>query len=200
MQYIHFTNKGYLGSILKKGILPKENDHGFGILCYPLMKVPFRSPVVEDESLDEFLAAADRWNNTLSIEQSWELVGASGLRQHKKTVVGVIFEMDLHHWPLKIHIDIRHFLAEKFAYNLHKHQNEGITYGTSGSSLLEVIQRIKSKRYVLEGKFKVDTEKNLLELIKMFKNAGGGLYGAHSFDCMISKPIKKESFKRFIEF
>lgn len=108
-------------------------------------------------------------------------------------------ELRNEHWPIIVFIDIHHQIANKFGEFLNESSLPGIQYA-SGNTLSEVVNSIKSPRFVLEGAFTVSSEKDLMELMEIFQKAGGGIWGAHSFDCMIHSGIAADSIVKVIEF
>ncbi len=135
----------------------------------------------------------------LSNDERWEAIGALGLRQNKKEVVGIKIKLPNSYWPIKVFIDIQNEIARKFGDLLDKYESDGIEYGT-GSTLSEVVNEIESSRYVLEGAFLVKSKIDLVELMNRFEEAGGGIWDAHSFDCMVESNITPELILKSKEF
>lgn len=70
MEFIHFINKSTLDSIKNKGLQTESHYQGFGIFIYPLMKIDFKAPN------EKFALEEREMNFNLSIEESWEGIGA----------------------------------------------------------------------------------------------------------------------------
>lgn len=213
MKFIHFIGAALKKKVLDEGIFlrpnyRKINEESTGIFVYPLIRIPFKAPVTEDayDDIDDYLAFKKEeqlLNESLTIEESWEVIGASRARKsHKrvKKVVGIIFEIEPKHWPLTVFIDIRAFLANEFAHILSNNPNKGIVYRGYKNSLLETVKRIEHKNYVLSSApFTVNTEDDLLDLINKLKLAGGGIWKEDSFECMLTENVSSKNIKQIIK-
>ncbi len=118
----------------------------------------------------------------------------------KKTVYGIKAELADSFWPLKVFIDIQDQIANEFGELLDEVNSSGIKYSIGDINLAQVVNRIESTQFVLEGAFIVNSENDLKELLEIFQKAGGGIWGAHSFDCMIESDIPAKSLKKIREF
>lgn len=194
MIFTHFTDSRNVKSIRKQGIKPHENYHGFGILLYPDINLDFRFLTSDVEVMNE-----EKFLNELDMDRKWEVNGALGLRQEGKNVTAIKLKSCEAFWPMKVFIDLPNGIAIEFQKNLDGIQSDDIQYlGTQ--SLAMTIANIKYERYVLESKFRVNTEEGLKEIIDCFIRAEGGLRGAHSFDCMIETDIESGIIEQFIEY
>jgi len=182
MNFIHFIDSSTLDLVRAKGILVNECYRGKGILVYPDRDINFKTFSSEAEQLlnEEKL-------NELSNDQKWEIIGSLGLKQNGKIVLPVKVRLSDFHWPIKVFIDIHDQVAERFAELLKG--NKGIRYD-SIYSLSQVINNIKSKNFMIEGKFTVASEVDLTNLVSYFLQSNGGIWGAHSLDCMIESDIQ----------
>lgn len=209
MKFIHFINAETSEHVLGRGIElspnhRKINETSSGIFCYPLIKIPFKTPVEEDnEYYIDFKKEEYLLNNSLSIEEAWEVVGALRVtrrNQKVKNVSGVIFEIDNMHWPITVFIDIGHQIGNKFAQILENSPNIDIIYNDHKNNLQETINNIESKRYVMaSAPFTVNTEIALLDLIDKLKLAGGGIWKEDSFECMLTKNVSEKRIAKIIE-
>lgn len=195
MDFIHFIDKSKLDSVLKNGIKINDSYRGKGILIYPNREISFKTYSTEVELVED-----EKLSNRLSTDKKWENIGALGLRQNGKTVCGIKAELADSCWPLKVFIDIQDKIAKKFGELLDEIDLAGIKYSTGDTTLTQVVNRVDSYRFVLEGSFIVNSENNLKELIEIFQKAGGGIWGAHSFDCLTESDIPAKSLKEIIEF
>ncbi|MGH1383528.1 hypothetical protein [Kordia sp.] len=193
MDFIHFIDKSKLNLVLKNGIKVTDCYRGKGILIYPNKEISFKTYSSEPELIKD-----EKLSNKLSIDKKWEKIGALGLRQNGKTVYGIKVEVPNSCWPLKVFINIQHQIAKEFGKLLDEIDASGIKYLT-GETLTEVINRIKSPQFTLEGLFIINSENDLKEFIEIFQKAGGGIWSAHSFDCMIQSDISAKSVKEIIE-
>lgn len=212
MQFIYFIGAALKKKVLAEGIHVRPNrreinQDSTGIFCYPLVKIPFRVPVLEAdyEDVNNYLAFKKEeqlLNESLTMEEAWEVVGASRARKHAKRVkkvIGVIFEPEPKHWPMTVFIDIRHFWAPVFAQLLFDSPSKGITFRGYKNSLLELVKKLEYKRYVIaSAPFTVDTEEDLLNLIGKFKLSGGGIWKEDSFECMLTESVSSQSIKQII--
>ena len=194
MKFILFTDKKKLDSILENGIQVNDCYRGKGILVYPEIDIQFRAPNSESEFINE-----EKEVNKISIYEKWEAIGALGLKQNGKSICALKVELTDKHWPLKVFIDIRHQIAKEFGELLDKNELPGVKYST-GDKLSEIIQTIESKRFVLESSFIVNTEKDLRQLIEIFQKSGGGVWGAHSLDCIVESDIPANSIDETINY
>lgn len=194
MNFIHFIDKSRLDSVLKNGIIVNDCYRGNGILIYPENEINFRNYSSEQEMIE-----SEKQSNMLALNEKWERIGALGLRQNKKEVIGIKVQSSNSYWPIEVFIDIKHEIASEFGKLLDEKAVGGIKYST-GDTLSDVIKRIESPRFVLEGSFIVEAENDLKELMEIFQNAGGGIWRAHSFDCMIKTNISPESILEIIEY
>ncbi len=186
MRFIHFIDKLTTDFILKNGIKVDNCYRGKGILIYPEIEIQFRARSTEKEYLKE-----EKRVNKLMNNEKWEAIATLGLRQNKKQVTGIITEIAEFNWPLKVFIDVDASIASKFGKMIDEENISGIKYGAE-KSISEVIKGIESPRFVLEALFIVDSPSDLVKLIEMFSKSGGGIWGAHSFDCMIENDINPE--------
>ena len=186
MNFIHFIDKLNLNSVINNGIIVNDCYRGKGILIYPYKTIKFRTHDFEKELINK-----ERENNLLSIYEKWEIVGALKLRQDSKDVIGIKIKLPNSYWPIKVFINIHNHIIAKFTELLDKAKLDGIEY-LSNSTLSETRNKIQSSKYILEGVFLVKSNADLLELINLFERAGGGIWGAHSFDCMIEANIQPE--------
>lgn len=194
MDFIHFIDKSQLDSVLKNGIKTDDCYRGKGILVYPNGQILFKVNSTDAELIED-----EKISNKLSNDEKWEGIGALGLRQNDKEVLGIRIQIPDSCWPMKVFIDIQHDIAAEFGKLLDEKDVDGIQYST-GNTLTEVISQIESSRFVLEGSFIVKEEKDLKELMEIFQNAGGGIWGAHSFDCMIETQLYPNTILEVIEF
>ncbi|MDJ1493340.1 hypothetical protein QNI19_10400 [Cytophagaceae bacterium DM2B3-1] len=218
MKFIYFTGASQKAKVLEEGIFlrpnhRKINEESTGIFCYPLLRIPFKAPVIKEDydDINDYLAFKKEeqvLNESLTIEESWSVVDAPRVRKHDrraKKVIGVIFELEPKHWPITVFIDIQHFWANEFAQILLDKPNEGIVYGSifygrHKKSLLEVIKGIESERYVLcNAPFIVNTEENLLDFINKFQLTAGGIWKHDSFECMLTENVSSTSIKQIIK-
>ena len=214
MKFIHFIDANSSKKVLNEGLSLKPNRRKInldssGIFCYPLIKIPFKTPVLEKEyndDIQDYLALKKQeelLNNSLSIEEAWEVVGASRVtRRNPKVekVSGAIFEIDQNHWPLTVFINIRYSISNEFAEILENNPNEGIHFKGHENSLLKLIKSIRSKRYVLSSTpFAVNTEEDLIDLIDKLILAGGGIWGQDSFECMLIEKVSGKNIEKIIE-
>ena len=215
MKFIHFIDEKLEEKVLKEGILlsPNQreiNEHSTGIFCYPLIKTSFKIPVKKDDydhddiqGYLDFKKEEKLLNESLSIEEAWEVV--DGLRVKKRDenvqrIKGIIFELEAEHWPITVFINIRHFIANEFAQILHENPNSGIEFLGYKNSLLALIKRIESEKYVIaSAPFKVSTESDLLDLINKFQNAGGGIWKGDSFECMLITKVASGLIEKTVE-
>ncbi len=182
MNFIHFIDKSKLDSAIKNGIKVNECYRGKGILIYPDKEIRFKTHSTEPELLED-----EAHSNKLSNKEKWERIGALALRDRGRTVQAIKFQLSDSHWPMKVFIDLQSPIVKKFAELLN--ENKAIQY-VSDHSLFEVINNIQSEQYVLEGVFAVKSQIDLTTLVNIFIEADGGIWGAHSFDCMIESDIK----------
>lgn len=213
MKFIYFIDSALKKNVLTEGIFPrpnyrKINEESTGIFCYPLIKIPFKAPVTEDDydDPDDYLGFKEEeriLNESLTIEEAWEVVGASRARKGKKKVkqvAGVIFELETSHWPITVFINIRHSIAREFAQVLFDNPNKNIVYRGYKNSLLETVERIESRKYVIaSAPFTVTTENDLLDLINKFQIAGGGIWKEDSFECMTVKEVSNKQIQGIID-
>lgn len=193
MEFIHFVNKLTLDSIKNKGLRTKSHYQGFGIFIYPLIKIDFIAPN------EEFFVEEKEINSTLSVEESWEGIGASHIRQANEKVFGVVFNLSSEFWPLEINIDVRSQVSKKFASNFDKLKTDEVFY-QSKLNLTEVVENISAKKYTLEAKFNVISESGLRSLIECYKKFDGGIWSAMSVYCLITKNIEAKMIKRIVKF
>ena len=212
MQFIHFIDAALKQKVLKEG-LPlhpnhrKINKESSGIFCYPLIKLPFRAPVLEEDyGKEDYLAfkqTENLRNESLSMEEAWAVVGAPRVtrRDEKvKKVARVIFELEAQHWPITVFINIPNSIGKKFAQILEDKPNPNIVFDDYKNNLLKTVRRIESKRYVIvSAPFTVATEADLLDLIDRFQAVGGGLWQEDSFECMLTKTVSRKSLKNIVE-
>lgn len=209
MKFIHFIDADLKEKVLGEGIFlrpnyRKINEESSGIFCYPIINIPFKTPVLEDEyDYLTFKKEEDLLNESLSIEETWEFVGASRVTRRDpkvKKVSGVIFEIEQKHWPLTVFINIGHGIGNEFAQVLENNPAKGIFYGDE-NSLLKTIRKIESKRYVIvNAPFTVNKEVDLLDLINKLKSVGGGIWKEESFECMLTANVSRENIEKIIEF
>jgi len=213
MKFIHFIDAALKNKILNEGISlrpnhRKINKESTGIFCYPLIEIPFKAPVIEDDydNNDIYLALKKEeqiLNESLTIEEAWEVVGASRARRSNKKVkkvLGLIFELEFRHWPITVFINVQHFIANKFAQLLFDNPNKNIVYGGYKGSLLETVKKIEFKKYVIaSASFTVNTEVDLIDLINKFQLAGGGIWKEDSFECMLIDEISNEQIQQIIK-
>ncbi len=181
MKFIYFEEWNLKEKILAEGIHlrpnhRKINEESLGIFCYPMLKSPFKVPVAEDHyDYLAFKKEEEILNELFTIEESWEVVGASRVRKGNKNVLGVIFEMELKHWPITVFINIHSFLANEFGQILCDSPNVDIFYyGQNKNSFLEFIKIIELKNYLLQSvPFTVNTEDALLDLINILEEEFG---------------------------
>ena len=190
MNFIHYIDKAKLNSVLKNGIKVNDCYHGKGILIYPNKEIPF-----ETDSLDVDLVEDEKLSNSLSIHEKWEKIGALGLRQNGKTVCAVNIDLPSSCWPLKVFIDINHQIAKELGKLLDAPDLSNIKL-ISEDTLTEIVTSIESPRYILKGSFIINSEINLIKLMETFQKAGGGIWGAHSFDCMTESDIPFKSLTK----
>lgn len=195
MDFIHFLNKSKLDLVIKNGIKRDNCYRGNGILIYPNSNIPFKSfskdvELIEDEKLA----------NKLSNDKKWEKIGALGFRQERETVYGIKLKLTNSYYPLKVFIDIQSEIAREFGKLLDHVKFSGIKFSDGNTTLTKFINKISSSRFTFEAMFIVNSENDLKKLIELFKRAGGGIWGAHSFDCMIELDIPTDFFKEIIEF
>lgn len=192
MKFIHFIDKAILSSVLKNGIKVNDCYRGKGILIYPDKKIKFKVNRTEKEYLEE-----EKYVNKLSINEKWKFIGALELQQGDKEVVGLKIKLTDKHYPMKVFVDINEKVAEKFSQLLDEDKSNSIKYNST-ATFSEVIKKIKSRKYssnetyVLEGAFIVKSQTALIKLINYFEEAGGGIWEAHSLDCMIELDIEPE--------
>lgn len=194
MIFTHFTDSKTIKSIRKQGIIPHANYHGFGILLYPDIDLDFRFYSSDDEVLQE-----EKILNELEMDRKWEVIGALGLRREGKSATAIKLISSEAFWPMTVFINLHHGIAGEFQKNLDGNQSNDIQYlGTQ--TLAKTIANLTQDRYVLESKFRVNTEVGLKKLIDCFIKSEGGLRGAHSFDCMIETAIEPALIEQFIEY
>lgn len=212
MKFIYFADAALKEKILGEGIFlranqRKINEESTGIFCYPMIKVSFKAPVVKDdyEDIDEYLLFEKEeqiLNESLTIEEAWEVVGASRVKKDNKKAkktIGIIFELEERHWPITVFINIYHFIANEFARILADNTNGDIIYEGYNNSLLETIKRIEYKRYVIaNAPFTVMSEVALIDLINKFQQAGGGIWKEDSFECKTVKEISNNQIQEII--
>ncbi len=213
MKFIHFIDVDSKEIVLRDGLSLKPNHRNInqessGIFCYPLIKIPFKTPVLEKEyeNINDFLELKkeeELLNTSLSIEESWEVIGASRVTRRDpkvKKVSAVIFELSENHWPLTVYINISHSIGNEFAQLLETDQNEGIVFTGYENNLLKLVKNIRSEKYVLaSAPFTIDTENNLLKLIDKLILAGGGLWKEDSFECMLTENVSRDNIEGIIE-
>ncbi|TAE74791.1 MAG: hypothetical protein EAZ85_04015 [Bacteroidetes bacterium] len=213
MKFIYFSDASLKEKILHEGIFlrynqRKINEESTGIFCYPMIKIPFKSPVIEDDCYDAdnyllFKEEEKILNESLTIQEAWKVVDCSRVKKDNKKVkkiIGVIFELESKHWPITVFIDIRYFIADKFAHILSDNPNKNIFFLGYKNSLLETIKKIKSKKYVIaNAPFVVKAESDLIDLINKFQQAGGGIWKEDSFECMLTTEILSNQIQEIIE-
>jgi len=213
IKFIYFIDAALKKKILAEGIFPrpnfrKINEDSTGIFCYPLIKIPFKAPVTKDDydDINDYLAFKKEervLNESLTIEEAWEVVGASRVRKDNKNVkkvAGVILELEPNHWPITVFINIQHSIASKFAQILFDNYNNNIVYRGYKNSLLEAVKKIEPRKYVMaSAPFTITTENALMDLINKFQVAGGGIWKEDSFECMIMKEISNKQILGIID-
>ncbi len=181
MNFIHFIDQSKLDSIKKNGLKVGDCYRGKGILVYPDKEIQFKT-----FSSDADLVEDEKQGNKLSNNKKWEKIGTLGLIQNNKTIRSVKVKLTKSHWPIKVFIDIQHNIAIEFAELLNKHKEIKTPYERD---FAEIINEMKYEKYVFEGTFIVENEIDLTILIECFLESGGGIWGAHSFDCMLEFDI-----------
>lgn len=88
MEFIHFANESISNNVKSNGIQVKDNFQGLGILAFPLTKISFKAPNCDYESEE------NKANLNLSIEQAWEVIGGSEIRQNNEQVYGIVFNLN----------------------------------------------------------------------------------------------------------
>lgn len=193
MEFIHFIDKSASNNIKSEGIKTQNNYHVYGILIYPLVKIDFKAPnsdyILEEKSI----------NSNLSVEERWEIIGALGLRQKNKKVYGAIFNLSSKFWPITVHIDLDSSISKKFAKEFNTLNSNLVIYDFE-KNLFEVVDSFTDDNYVLETKFKVMSEIGLKSLLECFTKSGGGIWGALSIYCLITKNIEERTIKKIISF
>lgn len=192
MDFIHFINTSTLESVKDKGLQTEFHYQGFGIFIYPLIKIDFKAPK------EEFVIEERKINSNLSIEESWERIGALHIRQANEKVLGVVFNLSSEFWPIEINIDVGSHISKKFASEFDKIKTD--VFYQSNLNLTEVVERISAQRYTIETKFKVISESGLKSLIECYKKSGGGIWEAMSVYCLITKNIEPNMIKRIVKF
>lgn len=192
MEFIHFINTSTLDSIKDKGLRAESHYQGFGIFIYPLIKIDFKAPN------EEFVLEEREINSNLSIEESWEGIGALHIRQANGKVFGVVFNLSSEFWPIEIKIDVGSHISKQFASEFDKLKTD--VFYQSNLNLTEVVESISAKKYTLETKFKVISESGLKSLIECYKKSGGGIWEAISVYCLITKNIEAKMLKRIVKF
>lgn len=193
MEFIHFISKSTLDSIKNKGLQTESHYQGFGIFIYPLIKIDFKAPA------PEFVEEENVINYKLSIEESWEAIGASHIRQGNDKVIGLIFNLSPEFWPIEINIDVGSDISKQFATKFDQLKSDEVFY-KNNLNLLEVVASISAKKYSIETKFKVLSESGLRSLIECYKNSGGGIWGAISVYCLVTKNIEANMISRIVKF
>ncbi|MEO0472871.1 MAG: hypothetical protein AAF206_24860 [Bacteroidota bacterium] len=213
MKFIHFIDSDSSEKVLREGISlnpnhRKVNQASTGIFCYPLIKIPFKAPVNEEDFDDgsDYLAFQREehiLNESLSIEESWEVVGTSRVTRRDpevKNVSGVIFDLNENHWPLTVFMNVRHSIGKKFAQILERNSNEGILFRGYKNSLLTLVGSIQSERYVIaSASFTVNSENDLLDFVDKLTLAGGGIWKGDSFECMLTEKLDGENIEQITE-
>lgn len=193
MEFIHFTNKSTLDKVKYKGFQTESHYQGFGIFIYPFIKIDFKAPN------EEFVLEERDMNSNLSIEESWEVIGAGHIRQANEKVFGVIFNLNSEFWPMEINIDVESHISKQFMSEFAKLETNDVFY-QSNLNLTEVVESITVNKYIIEMKFAVFSESGLRSLIGCYKKSGGGIWGAFSVYCLITKNIEANMIKRIIKF
>ncbi len=193
MEFIYFTERSKTNRIKDYGIELEKNYRGHGILIYPLVNIKFRAHSIEFEEEEEKL------NSILSIDETWEKIAALGLRQQLKKVRGFIFELPNENWPIEVHVDIDSKIALNFATKFNTIDQSLVSY-YNGLDFLDIINNSEFPKYVMETSFKVNSEEGLKTFIQCFIDSGGGIWGAQSFDCFLSKNIDKSAIIRTIDY
>lgn len=213
MKFIHFIDAASKEIVLREGLSLKPNHRKInkessGIFCYPLVKIPFKIPGTEKEydDINDFLTfkkEEELLNTSLSIEESWEVIGASRVTRRDpkvKKVAAAIFELNKDHWPITVFINIRHTIGNKFAQILESNQNTGIVFKGYENNLMQLVNNIQHERYVIaSAPFSVDTESDLLNFIDKLILVGGGLWKEDSFECMLTECVRRENIERITE-
>jgi len=183
MYFFHFIDKTKLESILETGILPEDSYRGKGILLYPDIDIKFRCKGTDPHLLKEELEL-----NQMAHFDKWKLIATLGLKQKNKIIAAVKIQLDKTNWPLNVFIDIHSEIAKDFA-QLYDRSNLNAVKLEAGETYSNFIESIESPRFVLEENFTVHSKEELNTLIFLFQKAGGGIWGAHSFDCLTNKRI-----------
>ncbi|WP_026705031.1 hypothetical protein [Flavobacterium soli] len=191
MEFIHFVETQEVTNILNNGIKATDNYRGLGILIYPYLKIPFRAPTVD--YLSEEIEV-----NKKSIEECWAIIASAKLRQEKKKITALIFQCELKNWPIEVFIDIDSEIATDFAKAFELIEDDLVSYYNS-KNLSEVLKSIEFSNFVLESRFKVYSELGLKLLIDSFTSVNGGIWKAHSFDCMTLNCIDPKSIIKIID-
>lgn len=213
MKFIYFIDTDSKDRVLKDGITLKSNyrhinQESTGIFCYPLIKIPFKTPVLEKdyEDINDFLdfkKEEELLNTSLSIEESWEVIGASRVTRREPKVEKVsvaIFELTEDHWPLTVFINIRDSIGNKLAQLLENNPKEGIVFEGYENNLLKLVEIIQTERYeIASAPFTVHAENDLISLIDKLTLAGGGLWKEDSFECMLTENIAANNIEKVIE-
>ncbi|KUJ60991.1 hypothetical protein AR687_14790 [Flavobacteriaceae bacterium CRH] len=193
MEFIHFVNKSALNIIKNNGIEVESSYRGPVILIFPLIRINFKSPS------HAFRLQAIKNNLNLSIVESWERIGALEIRQNNEKVYGAIFSLNAEFYPMKVNIDISSSIAKKFVKKIDMLDSSLVIYDCD-KSLSEVVANSSWKKYTIEAKFEVKSEIGLLALLECFKKSGGGIWGALSIYCLISKNIEEKFIKEIVDF
>lgn len=193
MNFIHFINKTELENIKQHGISINDCYYGKGILVYPDKEINFKTFSIDVDLLEDEKAA-----NLLLTHEKWERIGALGIRQNNGVVCGVKINLNNSHWPMKVFIDVESIILKEFQKLLYN--TNGINYGDKDKLQDFVINTDYSSKFMLEMKFEVEKESDLKKLIDLFIKAGGGIWGAHSFDCMIKHNISPNLIVDIIEY
>lgn len=213
MKFIYFSDIALKEKILEDGIFLRPNQREIneassGIFCYPMVKIPFKTPVEQDgyddiERYLQFEKEEQRLNDSLTLEQAWARVDGSRVRKYNKKakkLIGIIFELEAKHWPVTVFIDIYHFIANKFARLLADDVNTNISFLGYNNSLLATIGKIKSAKYVIaNAPFSVASATDFIDLIGKFQQAGGGIWKEDSFECMLTTEISNNQIQEIIE-
>ena len=193
MEFIHFVSKATFDSIKDKELRAENHSQGYGIFIYPLIKIDFKAPTLE------FVAEEKEINCKLTIEESWEAIGASHIRQANEKVIGLVFNLSPEFWPIEINIDVGSDISKQFATKFVQLKSDDVFY-KNNLNLMEVVESISAKKYSLETKFKVLSESGLRSLIECYKNSGGGIWGAISVYCLVTKNIEANMISRIVKF
>lgn len=193
MEFIHFVNKATLDSLKYKELRAESHSQGFGIFIYPLIRIEFKAPN------PEFTAQEREINYKLSIEESWEAIGASHIRHENEKVFGLVFNLSPEFWPIEINIDVISDISKKFATKFATLQQDDVFY-QNNLNFMDVIESISAKKYTIATKFTVFSESGLRSLIECYKKSGGGIWEAISVYCLITKNIEAKMISRIVKF